>query len=195
MSRLLRYLATVVVLAPAMARAQQPADPSRLSLARIFSSGEFRAERPGETTWLDDSTYATLETSTAGGVDLVAYNASTGVRRVVVAASAFVPSGATAPLDVEGYQWSADRSRLLIFTNSARVWRENTRGDFWALDVAAKSLRKLGGTSAVPQTVQLPHLPTTGRGRSSTGRSIGATKKSCICGTRATASPQTRRFR
>ncbi len=158
MSRLLLRIPAILVVASAFtattARAQPTVDPSRLSLARIFSSGEFRAQRPGETTWLDDSTYATLEPSTDGGVDLVAYNASTGVRRVVVAASAFVPLGATAPLDVEGYQWSTDGSRLLIFTNSARVWRENTRGDFWVLDVAAKSLRKLGGTSAVPQTFQ-----------------------------------------
>ena len=171
MSRLILRIPTILVFAPAFAaafaptfvHAQQPVDPSRLSLARIFSSGEFRAERPGETTWLDDSTYATLETSTAGGVDLVAYNASTGVRRVVVAASAFVPPKATAPLDVEGYQWSADRSRLLIFTNSARVWRENTRGDFWVLDVAMKSLRKLGGPSAVPQTLQFAKFSPDGK--------------------------------
>ena len=158
MSRLILRISTILVFAPPFAptlvHAQQPVDPSRLSLARIFSSAEFRAERPGETTWLDDSTYATLQTSTAGGVDLVAYSASTGVRRVVVAASAFVPPKATAPLDVEGYQWSADRSRLLIFTNSARVWRENTRGDFWVLDVAAESPRKPGSTGAVPQALQ-----------------------------------------
>jgi len=145
-------------------RAQQPSDLSKLSLTRIFSSGEFRAQRPGETTWLDDSTYATLEPSGGlGGVDLVAYNAATGVRRVVVAASAFVPSGAAAPLDVEGYQWAADGSRLLIFTNSARVWRANTRGDFWVLDVAAKSLRKLGGTSAMPQTLQFAKFSPDGK--------------------------------
>jgi len=40
------------------------------------------------------------------------------------------PTGDTIPLNVEGYSWSADRSRLLVFTNSARVWRANTRGDF-----------------------------------------------------------------
>ncbi len=146
-----------------VAFAQQPPDPSKLSLARIFSSGEFRGQRPGETTWLDDSTYATLEVSTAGGVDLVAYNAATGVRRVVVPASAFVPSGATAPLDVEGYQWSTDGLRLLIFTNSARVWRANTRGDFWVLDVAAKTLRKLGGTRAAPQTLQFAKFSPDGK--------------------------------
>jgi dipeptidyl-peptidase-4 len=56
------------------------------------------------------------------------------------------------PLDVEGYSWSDDQKKLLIFTNSARVWRENTRGDFWVLDVATGSLKKLGGRAAKPST-------------------------------------------
>ena len=34
---------------------------------------------------------------------------------------------------------------VLIYTNSRRVWRQNTRGDYWILDRQSKSLRKLGG--------------------------------------------------
>ena len=29
-----------------------------------------------------------------------------------------------------------------------KVWRDNTRGDYWVLDVATKRLRRLGGTAA-----------------------------------------------
>jgi hypothetical protein len=46
---------------------------------------------------------------------------------------------------VEAYTWSPDGSMLLVYTNSARVWRANTRGDYWLLQVAGGSLRKLGG--------------------------------------------------
>ena len=59
-----------------------------------------------------------------------------------------MPTGAKAPLEVEDYSWSADDKRLLVFTNSARVWRGNTRGDFWVLDVASGSAaqaRRTGG--------------------------------------------------
>ncbi len=49
------------------------------------------------------------------------------------------------PLDLDDYAFSADRSRLLIFTNSQRVWRTNTRGDYWVLDRSSHELRKLGG--------------------------------------------------
>ncbi len=30
---------------------------------------------------------------------------------------------------------TSDEQKLLIFTNSARVWRSNTRGDYWVLDL------------------------------------------------------------
>src|SRR6202021_1442983 len=43
------------------------------------------------------------------------------------------------------YAWSKDKSRVLIFTNTAQVWRRNTRGDYWVLDLKSGSLQKLGG--------------------------------------------------
>ncbi len=143
----------------------QGADPSLLTIDRIFASREFAVQRPGETRWLDDSTYTSLEPASAGSglVDLVAYNAATGARRVLVAGQVFVPAGASAPLAVEGYEWSADRARLLIFTNTARVWRDNTRGDFWVLHVADGTLQQLGGTSAEPQTLQFAKFSPDGK--------------------------------
>ena len=34
---------------------------------------------------------------------------------------------------------------LLIFTNTKRVWRANTRGDYWILNLETNNLKKLGG--------------------------------------------------
>src|SRR5690606_24191503 len=59
----------------------------------------------------------------------------------------------SAPLAIENYIWSADRNRVLIFTNSERVWRTNTRGDYWVLDRESGRLKKLGGTAAKPSTL------------------------------------------
>ena len=56
-----------------------------------------------------------------------------------------LPRGAESPLEIEDYDWSPDGSKLLVFTNSERVWRDNTRGDYWVLDIASGALRKLGG--------------------------------------------------
>ena len=72
----------------------------------------------------------------AGASDIVRYDAATGARSVLVAGSRLVPAGRDdAALDIDDYAWSADGTRLLIFTNTQKVWRENTRGDYWVLDV------------------------------------------------------------
>jgi dipeptidyl-peptidase-4 len=130
-------------------------DPGSLSLERIFVSDEFRAERFGPARWLEGGdAYTTLEAepaadgAKAGGDivrDIVRYDAATGERTVLVSARSLLPRGAESPLEIEGYDWSPDGSKLLVFTNSERVWRDNTRGDYWVLDVASGGLRKLGG--------------------------------------------------
>ncbi len=49
-------------------------------------------------------------------------------------------------MNVEDYTCSPkDLSKVLIFTDSKRVWRRNTRGDYWVLDRSSRELRKLGG--------------------------------------------------
>jgi dipeptidyl-peptidase-4 len=65
-------------------------------------------------------------------------------RTVLIPASRLFAPGAAAPLSVDDYEWSVDGKLLLIFTNSARVWRRNTRGDYWVLRLGDWSLRKLG---------------------------------------------------
>jgi dipeptidyl-peptidase 4 len=142
------HLGIIVAVAPRPGAAQ-----STLSVERIFSP-EFQPQFVGRSRWLDDSTYTVLDPKEPGGADLVRVDAASGRRSVLIPAVRFQPTGAKAPLDVEDYSWSNDQKKLLVFTNSARVWRENTRGDFWVLDVASGSLKKLGGQSAKPSTLQ-----------------------------------------
>ena len=78
---------------------------------------------------------------------LAAYDTATGAREVLADAALLTPSGAAAPLTVASYAWSRDRRQALLFTNTRKVWRENTRGDYWLLDREARSLRKLGGNA------------------------------------------------
>jgi dipeptidyl-peptidase-4 len=47
-------------------------------------------------------------------------------------------------LDVESYQFSDDGTQVMLFTNSAKVWRYNTRGDYWVYTFKGKTLRQLG---------------------------------------------------
>ncbi|HEV8597946.1 MAG TPA: DPP IV N-terminal domain-containing protein, partial [Gemmatimonadales bacterium] len=121
-------------------------------LRRVFASAEFAPrQRFGPARWIEQgAAYTTLERSAEvpASRDIVRYDAATGARTILISASRLVPSGAAKPLDIEDYSWSADGGRLLIFTNTERVWRQNTRGDYWVLERGSGALRKLGGRDA-----------------------------------------------
>jgi len=131
------------------------ADASLLSLDRIFASDEFHEEKRGPFRWSERARgYFTLEPAEGGGPgrDLLRTDPAGGTTQTVVPAQAFIPPGETQPLAVDGFEFSQDESKLLLFTNSKRVWRRNTRGDYWVLDVATRGLKKLGADAA-PSTL------------------------------------------
>jgi dipeptidyl-peptidase 4 len=148
-TRMVVFLLTAITSASSFA--QEKDDPSRLTVQRIFGSGEFEPEHVAIRWVPDGSSYVTLEPSSenSGGRDLVSHDPASGEKRVLVSAAELIPPKESSPLSIEDYAFSRDRSRLLVFTNSKRVWRANTRGDFWVLDRAARELHKLG-TDAAP---------------------------------------------
>ena len=143
----------VLIAVPAFALAQT-GDPALLSIDRIFNSDEFNPKNIGQVRWLKSGdAYSKIERRANGaGVDLVSYDAATNRRDVLISAEKLIPAGATTTLALHGYEWSADNQKLLVYTNSKKVWRLNTRGDYWVLDVASGKLTKLGGNAA-PSTL------------------------------------------
>jgi dipeptidyl-peptidase-4 len=135
-------IAAIVVqaIAPRATIAQTPraAAPraSDLTIERIFDSGDFATDRFGPARWLENgAAYTTVENR---GKDIVRYSTATGERKVLV----------SAPFAVADYEWSSDGKRVLLFTNTKRVWRYNTRGDYWVLDRASGKMKQLGGDAA-----------------------------------------------
>ncbi|AZA83668.1 S9 family peptidase [Chryseobacterium lactis] len=55
-----------------------------------------------------------------------------------------IPSGSSEPLKVQSFQVSPDEKNLLLFANTQKVWRDNTRGDYWIFDRNTKKLTQLG---------------------------------------------------
>jgi dipeptidyl-peptidase-4 len=119
-------------------RAQSPdvAATLRTQIDRIYKDNAYSAPRFGPARWLPDGTAYAIVERIEGGADIARYDAATGARSVL----------ASTKLDVDDYAWSADGRRLLIFTNTRKVWRQNTRGDYWILDVGGTGTpKKLGG--------------------------------------------------
>lgn len=123
-------------------------DNSLLNIERIFNSDEFAPQFVGGFRWLKSGdAYTRIERSATvqGGTDLVSYDAATNARSILLSAEKLIPNGSSKPLAIQNYEWSADNSKILIYTNSVKVWRLNTRGDYWVLDIASGNLQKLGG--------------------------------------------------
>ncbi len=63
---------------------------------------------------------------------------------ILVKKDQLIPAGMERPLSLDMYSFSSEYTTLLIFTNTARVWRYKTRGDYWILDIAGNKLYQLG---------------------------------------------------
>lgn len=151
MTRLPRFVPALILCSSlvAVATAQQDDRARALDqqIDRIFQANEFALPRFGPARWLADGTaYTTVErvAEPAKGWDIVRYDAATGARSILIAGSRLVPAGSTNAVSIDDYVWSDDGAKLLVFTNTRRVWRQNTRGDYWVLDLKSGGLKQLG---------------------------------------------------
>jgi dipeptidyl-peptidase 4 len=144
--RSLTAAAATALVISALHAQNAPTSELTTQIDRIFKDRVYAAPRFGPARWMPDGVaYAIVEETNGGGSEIVRYDAATGNRSVLVAATRLVPAGKKEPLEIEDYEWSPDGKRLLIFTNTQKVWRDNTRGDYWVLDIASGALKKLGG--------------------------------------------------
>jgi dipeptidyl-peptidase-4 len=119
--------------------------PIRFLILIIFSVCTFTSFsqfRPKEINWTSDgNSTLILEDGNIVKTDLKTLNEITLVKR-----EQLIPAGATEPLSFKIYSFSPDYKTLLIFANTAKVWRYHTRGDYWILDLNNNQLSQLGKT-------------------------------------------------
>jgi len=98
--------------------------------------------QPGskELKWTNDGN--SFYSSKAG--DIVRTDLPDNKETVVVSRDQLIPTGHGRPLTVKNFSFSDDGNRILLFTNTKRVWRYDTRGDYWVYDLRAKTLRQAG---------------------------------------------------
>ena len=61
-----------------------------------------------------------------------------------ISAEQLTPAGFTKNLKVQSFDISNDNQKILLFANTAKVWRYNTRGDYWVLNLQGNKLVQLG---------------------------------------------------
>ena len=141
-----------------------PSPPSAsLSLERIHDKEDLKDKR-FTLKWLDDGDrYTFLKKSTQEKYKdskeiWLATAADSDDCKILVSAADLVANGSETPLEIDGYDFFPDHSLLLIFTNSERVWRHNSRGDYWVYNLHDQTLKKLGGQKTKPSSLLFAKL-------------------------------------
>lgn len=117
-----------------------------LHLEDVVSGRLIQTRGSGAINWLKDGErYSRVEPNPEGGVDVVAYRAKDNKREVLIPASMFKDKSTGGNVPVRSIIWSDDNSRVLVYTNTKKVWRYDTRGDYWVLDLKSGDFHKLGG--------------------------------------------------
>ena len=91
---------------------------------------------------------------------LVKTNVLTGDVDTIIGAMALNKADLFKKMD--NYSWNEKTRQLLVFANTARVWRYNTKGDYWVYDDLSKKWHQLG-KSRPAQTLMFTKLSPDGK--------------------------------
>ena len=75
--------------------------------------------------------------------EIVQYMLPANTKKVVISKTDLTYPGKT-NLKIRSFTFSEDQNKVLIYTNTRKVWRLDTRGDYWVLDLKNKKLSQLG---------------------------------------------------
>lgn len=87
----------------------------------------------------DGQSYFTIEKN-----ELVSYALPAMSKTVILDASMLTLPAASTPMPISDYSFSSDGQHVLVFTNSQKVWRYETRGDYYYMNLKTRMARKLG---------------------------------------------------
>ena len=118
----------------------------------------------------DGNAYAAMEQPNpppAPQGDLIRTDVRTGLKTVLLSKDKLRQPGSAQALTVTDFAFTPDSANVLIFTNTARVWRYNTRGDYFLINRASGQMRQLGkssgGASRPAQSLMYAKLSPDGR--------------------------------
>ena len=105
-----------------------------VSFQAISQGGGFKWSKDG-------SSYYSIEKE-----GIVQYTLPSFSSKILISKEQITSKGSNKPLNVSHFTFSKDEQKVLLFTNTKRVWRINTKGDYWVLNMATGALQQLGKT-------------------------------------------------
>ena len=117
---------------------------ARITILCLFISSSIVCLSQGAIKWSKDgNSYYRVE-----GGEITEYTLPQNVKKVIVAKSLLTPSGGKQIMP-RSFQFSDNNQKVLVFTNSKKVWRQDTRGDYYVLDLSNNSLKQIGADRPV----------------------------------------------
>ncbi|GGG50959.1 S9 family peptidase [Bizionia arctica] len=102
----------------------------------------FNFNLKAQVNWTNDGdSYFKLENN-----QLVTYTLPNQVVKTVISKKQLTPAGQTEPLNISHFSFSTDQQKVLLFTNTVKVWRLNTKGDYWVFNFKTNTLKQIGKT-------------------------------------------------
>lgn len=115
------------------------------TLEEAVYGGLIQVEGGSNVNWLKDGErYSKIEKNAEGTDEVIAYRAKDNFRQVLIPAEALVDPQTGKHIAVRSFVFDDNNSRVLIYTNTRRVWRYDTRGDYWVLNLQSGKLQQLG---------------------------------------------------
>ncbi|MEK6782619.1 MAG: S9 family peptidase [Bacteroidota bacterium] len=89
----------------------------------------------------DGNSYYKIESS-----ELVQYTLPENKKNTIVSVADLTPQGQNKNITIRSFTFSSDGQQVLIYTNTKKVWRLDTQGNYWVFNLSNKSLIKIGQT-------------------------------------------------
>lgn len=103
-----------------------------------------RVKRTPRVNWMSDGEHYSVIEYRDRQPELVAYSAKDESKEILIPASQLIDKATGKSIGIRNFTLSKDQEKVLIYTNTKRVWRYDTRGDYWVLNRKSGELYQLG---------------------------------------------------
>ena len=120
----------------------QPTDTTAFTLESIHASSTFSPKTFQGGRWADEGPVITYiqPADTGEATHLMRYNLETGDSTRVIDGTNLYAEDVDRVVPIEDYQFSDSGNKILIYTDSKRVWRTNTKGYYYVYDPSSQTL-------------------------------------------------------
>jgi len=121
-----------------------------LTIQELFGTGKFFARGFQAGQWSDAGpivTYIKRDDSTRV-TNIMSYNLEDDETSIILDGEKLFAADVDKKIDIQGYEYDERMSKVLIYTDSAPVWRRNTKGFYYIFDVEDETLKPIGTREA-----------------------------------------------